>query len=182
MDTKHCMCTVFRNPHRFHTSRQVGRFSTNNLQHSSIFFTRMFGVSNEGISLSRFLMAVNQLQFRGTSYLFRLPKPPVVRRASDPVLPANVGQNEKRPHEGEEKKSGENKTDAKDAGSESAGEKGGSGEDDGDSGEESGDVEEKEGGNRLNTTGSWDRDDKHNEDDGKEYTYEVVKVSAHIKW
>lgn len=47
--------------------------------------SRNFEVSHtEGISLNKFLTVVGQLQFRGTSVLFRLPKSPVRKGESDP--------------------------------------------------------------------------------------------------
>ena len=49
------------------------------------FNSRNFEVSHtEGISLNKFLTVVGQLQFRGTSVLFRLPKSPVRKGESDP--------------------------------------------------------------------------------------------------
>ena len=47
---------------------------------------RVFGVSpDKGVSLGLFLNVVGQLKFRGTSVLFRLPRPPVTR--STPIPP-----------------------------------------------------------------------------------------------
>ena len=75
---------------------------SSSLSHSQ---QRVFGVSQEkGVPLSVFLNVVGQLKFRGTSVLFRLPRPPVTRTtpippdAPQPLSPApspNVSLNRK---------------------------------------------------------------------------------------
>ena len=75
------------------TGSKFGKTSLTLLLNCTVLY-RMFGGEGE-VTLEKFLAAVNQLQFRGTSYLFRLPQPPVVRKSSVASPPADGGQSKK---------------------------------------------------------------------------------------